>query len=96
MTESPRKLNWSQVVGAAFGGFVLEWVVIVGSFSLTPAADSGGAVFLVVGFLALPLLCAVLLISPRTRVFGASVLIGLILGSIVGAGVCAGFLVSLE
>ena len=94
MTETPRRLDWPQVIGAACGGFVIEWVVIVVTFVVAAGMTRGTAIVLVIGFLALPLLCAVLLISRRTRVFGASLLIGLLLGSIVGAGVCTGFLVS--
>ena len=89
MTGEPERLNWGQVAGAAVGGFLLEWSVIF-IYVLARLEQPASAVADVLAFVALPVLFALLLVPRRTRLGAASVLVGLLLGSITGAGVCAG------
>ena len=89
--SAPREtLSWGQVAGAAVGGFVLEWVVI--TFYVLATLDRARTSVLgdVLAFVGLPVLLALLLVPQRTRLGAAGVLIGLLIGSITGAGVCAG------
>ena len=97
MTEPRAEVRWSAVIGAALGGLVLEWLVIAFAIVILLSIgsdDSVGTAFLVVAFVALPAATALTLFFRRSRLVGASALIGLLIGSIVGAGVCAGFLQS--
>jgi hypothetical protein len=83
------EVRWGSVVGAAIGGFFLEWLCI--TIYVVAAIDGGDStVGAVVAFVALPAVCALLMVSRRSRAFGAGVLIGLLIGSVTGAGVCIG------
>ena len=82
-------LKRGEVVGAAILGFVIEWGVIatflIANIHATPSPATVALVFL-----GPPALFALLLLPRGTRRKGASLLIGLLIGSITGAGVCAG------
>ena len=93
MSDTPQGISWGRVAGWAVAGFALEWLVIflyvLGSLS---SGDDGEPAGSVIAFLALPALFAVLLFFQRTRLAGASVLVGFLVGSVAGAGVCAGWI----
>jgi hypothetical protein len=87
VSGSPPRVAWSALLGSAVGGVLLEWVVLTGYF--LAAFDSGiTTTGLVLAALAVPVLCALLLVPRRTRLIGVSMLIGLSVGSLVGAGIC--------
>jgi sorbitol-specific phosphotransferase system component IIBC len=89
MAEPDRSVDRATVVGSAVFGFLLEWLAItIGVFSTIDSENGAGGI---VAFVALPVLCALPLLHPRTRHAGAGLIIGLAIGSMTGAGVCAGF-----
>ncbi len=81
------------IARGAVAGFVLSWAVFAVVVFLTYAAlgDSSSALATalpVVGLLALPVVSGLLMIPRRTRHTGAGLLMGVAIGSVVGAGVC--------
>jgi hypothetical protein len=75
-------------------GFLGTWLI----FTITYMAlwsvygDSttvGQVVIELAGLLALPVTALAFMISPRTRQAGAGLLMGVAIGSVVGAGICA-------
>lgn len=92
MAEEKRAIDWADATRGGCLGALLQWVAI--GLGLTIAIGSGadstiGAVLVFVG---IPMLCALLLVRPRTRRTGAAFLIGIAVGSIVGSGLCVGIL----
>lgn len=96
---TPRR-TWDLAAGmAALGGFVIGWladwlvvlVTVVGASSQGLESYDNGTVWLVYGAAValVPLVAVVLVIVSRLRV---PFLIGLALGAVVGAGVCASVL----
>ncbi len=85
-----------QVIGGAALGFFADWFLFtVVLFAIyANYGDSTGTVQDVLAFgslLFLPVLLGLLMVPRRTRYWGAGFLIGLAVGSMTGAGVCAGF-----
>ncbi len=95
--EPERRLRVPWIVGGAILGFVLSWFVFaVTIFALYAAVGDSSAtaqnVLAAVGLFGLPVVLGALLVPRRTRQLGAGLLLGLAVGAITGAGVCAGFL----
>jgi hypothetical protein len=92
MAEEKRALDWADATRGGCLGALLQWVAI--GLGLTIATGSGGdsTIGAVIVFVGIPMLCALLLVHPRTRRTGAAFLIGIAVGSIVGSGLCVGIL----
>ena len=94
MTEPPNQLRALPLVGGLVLGLVACWVwiavaVIVG-FGAAYGSDSGAPAVVGLAVAAVPVVVGiVLLVRPRTRQLGAGFLMGLSIGFIAGAGVCA-------
>ena len=92
----PQPIRWGAVVGGAVLGFIASWLLFtIALFGLMATytddtSDTGGTVLLVGSLLLVPVVCGVLMISRRTRQWGAGALIGVAIGSLVGAGICIG------
>ena len=90
-----RPLRKLPIIGGAILGFISTWVLLtVAILVLYSTQLTGFLEWLVpaVALFGLPVIFGVLLIPERTRRWGAGALLGLAIGSITGAGVCAGFL----
>lgn len=90
-------IRTGKVVSGAIAGFLASWLIIAFTIFAVYATygDSSSRVaevLAILGMIALPVIAALLLISPRTRHWGAGAMIGVALGSITGAGVCGGWL----
>ena len=86
------------LVGGIFLGWIGSWVSFI-LVLLTGVADVDSrtrqTVAFAVGLGAVPVIALVLLLLGRSRrQFGVGLLIGLAIGSIVGSGVCASWIVS--
>jgi len=79
-----RGVKASVVVGGAVLGFAGSWVVL---FLLLLTTNRGMDAWYAT--LALLVIAALLLVPRRTRQAGAGMVIGVMIGAIVGAGVCA-------
>ncbi|MGZ8738943.1 MAG: hypothetical protein ACXWW7_17385 [Nocardioides sp.] len=89
-----RELRPGQVVLGAVLGLVVCWiwivVVLVVGLSVAYGSESDAAVVAAVAVAGLPVVVGVVLIArPGTRQAGAGFLMGLAIGLIAGAGVCA-------
>jgi hypothetical protein len=96
-TEEPpvRPLRGGPVIGGLLLGVIVCWVWIAATLFTGVALSYGEytsdpVAIAVVALAALPLVVGiVLLVRPRTRQMGAGFLMGLSIGMIAGAGVCA-------
>ena len=82
-------------IGGAVLGFVATWLLLTIAILVLYGAQLGGVLEWLVpaaALLGLPVLSGLLMIKERTRRWGAGFLIGVAIGSITGAGVCAGFI----
>jgi hypothetical protein len=82
------------VVGAVLG-FVATWALFVVAVLVSYARQydgTGGVVLGAVALFGLPAVSALLMIPRSTRHWAAGLLLGVAIGSITGAGVCAGFI----
>ncbi len=91
--EPVRSVNPATVVGGAVLGFAGSWVLfaLVVMAMYTAYGDStstGQTVIAFTALLALPVVGLALMVSPRTRHAGAGLLMGVAIGSVVGAGIC--------
>ncbi len=107
MTESPQrpapppdgpKMTADRLVGGVVLGFVASWmfylftaVTAVTAFGDEGSPSPGPWLELVVLVLP-PVVMLALLVPRRTRRAGAGLLLGIALGSVVGAGACVGVL----
>ncbi len=85
-----------QLIGGMVLGFAMSWLVFAAVLLWIYATygDSTGTaqdVVAVLGLVGLPVLLGLLLIPRRTRYWGAGLLMGVAIGSMTGAGACAGF-----
>ena len=86
-----------QLIGGLVLGFAMSWLVfaVVLLWIYASYGDSTSTtqdVIAVLGLVGLPVLLGLLLIPRRTRYWGAGPLMGVAIGSMTGAGACAGFL----
>ena len=93
-----RELRAGPIVGGIALGVIVCWVwitlMLVIGLSTAYGADSNALAAGAVAVAASPVLVGVvLLIRPRTRLMGAGFLMGLSIGMIAGAGVCASLFV---
>ena len=82
------------VLGGAVLGFAATWFLLTVAILVLYDQQLTGAMEWVVPAVALfglPVVSALLLIPRSTRRWGAGFLLGVAIGSITGAGVCAGF-----
>lgn len=92
--EPPRApVRWGAVIGGAVLGFVATWLlfalVVLGMYStFGDSATTQQNVIGLAALLALPVITLVLMLSPQTRHAGAGLLMGIAIGSVVGAGIC--------
>ena len=92
--DEERPLRKLPVIGGAILGFISTWVLLtIAILVLYGTQVTGFLEWLVpaVALFALPVVLGLLLVPERTRRWGAGALLGLAIGSITGAGVCAGF-----
>ncbi len=94
-TDAEPRLRSAPIIGGAVLGFIASWLLAfltgLGFFSTYGYYDESTWENLVFGAAALPAIITVaLLISTKTRYWGAGLLIGLAIGSLLGAGVCVG------
>jgi hypothetical protein len=92
-------INIGAVIGGAALGFfgnVFVFIAISSAFwGLTGGSSrTGELVVSVVAVLALPAIALTLMIFPRTRHAGAGLLLGVAIGSVIAAGLCAPLIVS--
>ncbi len=83
------------VLGGAVLGFAATWFLLTIATLVLYGQQLRGAMEVVVpavALFALPVISGLLLVPRRTRRWGAGFLIGVALGSITGAGACAGFI----
>jgi hypothetical protein len=83
------------VLGGAVLGFAATWVLLTVAILVLYGRQLTGAMEFVVpavALFALPVLSGLLMARRSTRRWGAGFLIGVAIGSITGAGVCAGFM----
>lgn len=93
MDEPEPRISALAVVGGAILGFAATWVLfIVSILVLYAEAVTGPLEYVVpaVGLFGLPVLFGALLVPRRTRQWGAGFLLGVAIGAITGAGICAG------
>jgi hypothetical protein len=94
MTEPVNQIRALPIVGGLVLGVVVCWVwiavaLIVG-FGAAYGSDSDAPAVLALAVAAVPVVVGiVLLVRPRTRQLGAGFLMGISIGFIAGAGVCA-------
>lgn len=96
--QEPRegRVTWWAVFLGALLGFVASWTVfavtVLGLYATYGDSTSTGQNIVAgLGLFGLPVILGLLLLRPRNRVVGAGFLLGLAIGSITGAGICAGF-----
>ena len=94
-TPAGRRTSTGQVIGGAVLGFIASWLLaLIIGFALYTTYGDSNSIWLSVaiyGALALPAIISVALLVPsRTRYWGAGLLIGVAIGSVLGAGVCVG------
>ena len=102
-TDTEPRLRSAQIIGGAVLGFIASWLLaflaafVAYDYDQTVRRDRVGVPVstwqsvALDGALALPAIITVpLLISTKTRYWGAGLLIGLAIGSLLGAGVCIG------
>lgn len=85
-----------QLVGGAVLGFLADWFLFTVSLFAVYAnyGDSTGTaqdVLAFSGLLGPPIVLGLLLVPRRTRYWGTGFLMGVAIGTMTGAGVCAGF-----
>lgn len=87
--------------GAVFGGVVLgffgSWLLFAfaGFTMYASFGDTSTTTQTVVGFatlLSIPVVSGALMLSRKTRQWGAGLLMGMAIGSLAGAGVCIGII----
>ena len=90
----PQPIRWGAVVGGAVLGFIASWLLftialltMLATYS-EDTSDTGGTVIMVGSLLLVPALSGALMLSRRTRQWGAGALIGVAIGSLTGAGIC--------
>lgn len=89
-----RSINVAAVIGGAVLGFIASWVLaavtIITLYSTSGDSTSTWQLALVFSALALvPVISIAMLLLRRTRQWGAGMLLGVAVGSVIGAGVCA-------
>ena len=102
-TDAEPRLRSAQIISGAVLGFIASWLLaflaafVAYDYDQTVRRDRVGVPVstwqsvALDGALALPAIITVpLLISTKTRYWGAGLLIGLAIGSLLGAGVCIG------
>ena len=92
-TPAGRRTSTGPVIGGAVLGCIVSWLLaIITGFALyTTYGDSNSTTVSIYGALGLPAIISVALLVPsRTRYWGAGLLIGVAIGSVLGAGVCVG------
>lgn len=95
-TDAEPRLRSGPIIGGAILGFTASWLLAfataIGLLSAYGYDDTSTWQYVAFfGALALPAIISVaLLISTKTRYWGAGLLIGLAIGSLLGAGVCVG------
>jgi len=94
-SEGPagRPINKGAVLGGAVLGFVTSWLLFaVTVFTMYVGyGDSSTTTQTVIGvavLLSIPAVSGALMISRRTRQWGAGLLMGVVIGSLTGAGIC--------
>lgn len=94
MAEEKQALDWGDAAKGGCLGAILQWVAI--ALGLTVGVGIGGdsTIGAVLVWVGIPIVCALLLVHPRTRRTGAAFLIGVAVGSIVGSGLCVGIVAS--
>ncbi len=93
-TPAEHRLNTVQIIGGAVVGFISSWLLL--AVTLLVLYDTlGDSTLLNVlswGALVLPaVVSGALLVPSKTRYWSAGLMVGLAIGSILGAGVCVGF-----
>lgn len=92
--EQERPVRAGPVVGGAILGFVATWALFILAVLVSYARQydgTGGVVLAAVALFGLPVLSALLMIPRGTRHWAAGLMVGVAIGSITGAGICAGF-----
>jgi len=95
--RSGGRIRALQLVCGTVLGFLADWFVFTVSVFTVYAnyGDSTGTVQDVLAFSGLlgpPIVLGLLLVPRRTRYWGTGFLMGVAIGAMTGAGVCAGFL----
>ena len=93
-TPAGRRTSTYPVIWGAGLGFIASWLLafITGIILYNTYSNSIWLNVAIYGALALPAIISVALLVPsRTRYWGAGLLIGVAIGSVLGAGVCVGF-----
>ena len=93
--DQPRPISKAAVVGGAVMGFIGSWLLFAFAVLVMYGSlgDSSTTIQMVIGFAALlsiPVVSGALLLSREKRQLGAGLLMGVAIGSLVGAGVCIG------
>jgi hypothetical protein len=98
MTEPQKQVRAWPVIGGLVLGVVVCWVwvtvALFVSFGASYGYDNNAVALVAVALAGLPVVLGIgFLVRPRTRLLGAGFLMGISIGFIAGAGVCASLFV---
>lgn len=86
---------WPLIGGMVLGfaaSLVIFGITLITLYTSYGDSDTAQDVIPIAALVALPVLCALLMIPKRTRLWGAGFLLGVAIGAITGAGTCGSIL----